>query len=102
MKNQKVINLIDKAIDAGKKGTYELSDVYDELDNILETTGKESILRHYFDCWADAVNHDYMVYKTKEPKQWVEAAKELRSWYINDNAILSKRELWEESLPNNF
>ena len=102
MKNEKTITLLDKAIEAGKKNSYELSDIFDDLDLILETKGKESILRHYFDCWADAVNHDYMVYKTKEPKEWAEAAIELRNWYVNNSTTLSKRTLWEEALPKNF
>ena len=102
MRNENILALLNKAIAAGEKGSHELSDIFDDLDLSLQTEGKEAVLRHYFDCWADAINHDYMVYRTKEPGEWVDAAIELKNWYFSENQILSERNLWKESLPKNF
>ncbi|PKH56255.1 hypothetical protein CXF83_05255 [Shewanella sp. Choline-02u-19] len=102
MVHRKVIVLLDKAIEAGEKNSYQLGDIYDDLDLILGTNGKEAALRYYFDCWADAVNHDYMVYKVKDPKEWIDAATELRNWYDSKEERLSERALWKEALPADF
>lgn len=102
MINENILALLDKAIEAGKRGSYELGDVFDDLDSVLETDGKQAVLRYYFDCWADAVNHDYMVYKIKDPNEWIEAAIELRDWFLISDATLNERELWKEALPPNF
>jgi hypothetical protein len=102
MVNRKIVVLLDEAIDAGKRHSYELGEIYDALDLILEASGKDAALRYYIDCWADAVNHDYMVYEIKDPKEWIDAAEELRTWYVNSEVKLSERVLWKETLPTNF
>ena len=101
MSNEKIVNLLNQAIEAGSKCSVKLADLFDDLDTALSTEGKESVLRYYFDCWADAVNHDFMVYDTKDPQEWTEAAIELRNWYINEESSLTNRTLWDEALPKN-
>ena len=92
------MELIQKAIDAGVKGSSELSDIHDQLDGLLTAEKKDTVVRDFFDSWADAINHDYMVYKTQDPQEWLEAAEEIQSWYQNDDAQLSQRALWKETL----
>ena len=98
MKTDKITALINKGIELGIKGSFKLSDVHDDLDLLLEASGKDAIIRDYFDCWADAINHDYMVYKTRDPKEWIDAAVELKTWYVNTDCELSKRNLWNETI----
>lgn len=101
MSREHIVEIIDLAIEAGVKGSAELSDVFMVLDENLETGGKEGVLRYFFDCWSDALNHDFMVYKTKNPVEWKCAAQELKSWYMNEVTQLSEREIWNEALPKN-
>ncbi|MFV8784449.1 hypothetical protein ACNKU7_18690 [Microbulbifer sp. SA54] len=95
------IQLIDKAIDAGQRDSREIGDVFDDLDLALEIDGKGAVLRYFFDCWSDAINHDYMVYQNRDPNEWISAAKELRSWYQGSTLELSARTLWNETIPKN-
>jgi len=96
-----VLGLIDEAIAAGKSGSLKLSDIYNDLDALLESTGKDALIRDFFDSWADAINHDYMVYKEKDPKEWVEAAFELRAWYQSEYIELTQRDIWLETVQKN-
>ncbi len=89
-------NLIDRAIEAGRDGSLTLGDIFDELDPLLGTEGKDTKVRDFFAGWADAVNHDYQVYKIRDRGEWMAAAQELREWYFNDEGELSSRALWEE------
>lgn len=102
MSRSKILHLIDLAIEAGSKGATELSDAFIALDENLEADGKEGTLRHFFDCWSDALNHDFVVYQTKNPSEWEHAARELKSWYKNEIDAFSKRQLWNEALPKNL
>ena len=98
----KIANLIDLAIEAGSNSAADLSDAFTALHESLEAEGKEGTLRHFFDCWSDALNHNFGVYKTKNPSELEHAARELKYWYKNEIDVLSKRELWNEALPKNL
>ena len=65
----KIANLIDLAIEAGSNSAADLSDAFTALHESLEAEGKEGTLRHFFDCWSDALNHNFGVYKTKNPSE---------------------------------
>ena len=99
MSRSKILHLIDLAIEAGSKSATDLSDAFTALDENLEAEGKESTLRYFFDCWSDALNHNFEAYKNKNPSEWEHAARELKSWYKNEIDALSKRQLWNEALP---
>ncbi|WP_394388554.1 hypothetical protein [Shewanella woodyi] len=101
MKSETILILIQKAIDAGARGSVELSDIHDDLEGLLKFEGKDVVILDFFDCWADAVNHDYMVYETRDPSEWIEAALELKDWYQKEDEELSARKLWRETLRKN-
>lgn len=96
-----ILGLIDEALVAGKIGSLKISDIYNDLDAVLESTGKDALIRDFFDSWADAINHDYMVYQERDPKQWVDAACELKAWYQSEYIELSQRDIWLETVQRN-
>jgi len=98
MSSSEILKLIDLAITAGSNGSKELHNIFYELDSKLGVNDKDTTIRNYFDCWADAVNHDYVVYKSQNPNEWVAAAKELKYWYTTKNVELSSKEIWKETL----
>ena len=98
MNSDTVLHLIQRAIEAGREGSPEIGDFHNELDVLLTTGKRDTVIRDFFDCWADAINHDYMVYKTKDPNEWLMAAQELKLWYQNNETQLSRRALWQETI----
>lgn len=98
MASKIIIDLIDQAIEAGSEGSFKLHDIFYDLDQLLATDGKDAKIRNYFDCWSDAVNHDYLVYKIQDPNEWLAAARELKNWYCGEYEELSSRPLWKEVL----
>lgn len=96
-----ILGLIDEAIVTGKSGSLRLSDIYNDMDALLESSGKDALIRDFFDSWADAINHDYLVYKGRDPKEWVDAAVELRSWYQSEHIELTQRDIWRETVQRN-
>lgn len=93
--NEKINQLIDKCIQQGSIHSTELHDTSYELESLLGDDHKSMNIRNYFDSWADAVNHDYMVYPERDPNVWIEAAKELKAWY-NGQCQLKERKLWND------
>ena len=98
MSSDAISNLIEQAIVSGSKGSTKLHDIFYELDDKLGLNEKDSIIRDFFDCWADAINHDYAVYKSQNPNDWIAAAQELKVWYKQENVELSSRSIWHETL----
>ena len=99
MPSHDVLDQLDIAIcAAARNDSNAFSTAFDRLDLILQTNGPEGLLRHFFDCWADALNHDFAPYEEQSPAEWQAAGAELRNWYVNGRP-LTPRKLWRETLP---
>jgi hypothetical protein len=90
-----VLGLIDSAITAGDSGNKSIAEVFDELDVLLGKDDRSQIVRRFFDCWSDAISHNYAVYNEKNVSEWASGAREIREFFLSGKS-LSNRRLWQE------
>ena len=90
-----ILELIDKAIESGKYGSFEIYDHSETLDSVLGTDPISYKVRNFFDSWSDAIGHDYQPYLEKRAEEWVAAAYEIKMHFCEQKK-LSNRAIWAE------